>query len=59
MVGVMLPRYGSIQFGLENSPPSLEILCTETGERLGGKRAAIQFYHDRRSKDEILITQQT
>ena len=44
-------RYDSIRFGLENSPSPLEVLNTETGESLGGKKAAIQFYYDRRQTD--------
>jgi len=44
-------KYDSIRFGLENSPSPLEVLNTETGESLGGKKAAIQFYYDRRQTD--------
>ena len=47
VVTCLIVRYGSIQFGLANSPPALEIFSSDTGESLGGKRAAIQFYHDR------------
>lgn len=38
-------RYESIKFGAESrASPWLEITDEETGQPLGGKRAAIQFY---------------
>ena len=49
---IVTSRYASLQFGLENSPPSQEIFSSDSGERLGGKKAAIQFYHDTRMKTE-------
>ena len=47
-------RYDSLRFGLENSPsPATPQILSDTGELLGGKRAAIQFYHDRRRKNDL------
>ena len=38
-------RYESIKFGAESrASGGLEILDQETGQPLGGKRAAIQYY---------------
>ena len=49
-------RYQAIQYGSERSGESLVIVDKETGELLGGKRAAIQFYHDRQIKEQIDTT---
>ena len=38
-----LIRYESLKYGVENSARGLEIKDPETGELLGGKRAAIQY----------------
>ena len=32
----------------------LTIVDEETGELLGGKRAAIQFYHDKQKREELV-----
>ena len=45
-------RYQAIKFGSERRGESLVIVDKETGALLGGKRAAIQFYHDRQIKAE-------
>ena len=38
-----MTRYESLRYGVENSARGLEIKDPETGELLGGKRAAIQY----------------
>eukprot|EP00092_Neocalanus_flemingeri_P087703 GFUD01110737.1.p1 GENE.GFUD01110737.1~~GFUD01110737.1.p1 ORF type:complete len:168 (+),score=30.21 GFUD01110737.1:124-627(+) len=48
-------KYQAIQFGKLNSlgpGKGLTIVDRETGEVLGGKRAAIQFYHDQKTRNE-------
>ena len=44
-------RYQAIQFGSERMGKGLVIVDKESGELLGGKRAAIQFYHDKQNKE--------
>merc|ERR1712179_277237 len=46
-------KYQAIQFGSERVGEGLVIIDGETGELLGGKRAAIQFYHDKQSKGNV------
>ena len=38
-------RYESLKYGVENAARGLEIRDPETGELLGGKKAAIQYYY--------------
>merc|ERR1719154_143458 len=41
-------KYGAIQFAGEQAVPGgIAVTDSESGDLLGGKRAAIQFYHDR------------
>ncbi len=40
-----MTRYESLKYGMENSARGLEIKDPETGELLGGKRAAIQYHY--------------
>ena len=42
-LSLYLIRYESLRYGVENSARGLEIKDPETGELLGGKRAAIQY----------------
>ena len=44
-------RYQAIQFGSERVGKGLTIVDRETGDLLGGKKAAIQFYHDKQNKE--------
>merc|ERR1719187_1147615 len=44
-------KYQAIQFGSERMGKGLVIIDKDTGELLGGKRAAIQFYHDKQSEE--------
>ena len=46
-------RYESMKFGVENSKRTrgLEIRDQETGQLLGGKRAAIQYFYTQRYGD--------
>ena len=44
-------RYQAIQFGSEMMGKGLVIVDKESGKLLGGKRAAIQFYHDKQNKE--------
>ena len=46
-------RYESLKYGVENAlARGLEIKDTETGELLGGKRAAIQYHYSVKYGDE-------
>lgn len=41
-------KYEAIQFGKEKATnPGMAVTDSDSGDLLGGKRAAIQFYHDR------------
>ena len=44
-------RYESLKYGMENKGTGFRIYDKETGELLGGKRAAIQFYYDSKYGD--------
>ena len=46
-------KYQAIQFGRKRVGEDLAITDGETGELLGGKRAAIKFYHDKQSKGNV------
>ena len=44
---IPISRYQAIQFGSEKMGEGLVIMDKETGQLLGGKKAAIQFYYDK------------
>jgi len=44
-------KYQAIEYGSVRMGKGLTIMDEETGELLGGKRAAIQFYHDRQKRE--------
>ena len=46
----ILWRYDSLKFGVEQRGETFSIIDSETGELLGGKKAAIQYYYDSKYK---------
>ena len=50
-------RYESLKYGVENAARGLEIRDPATGELLGGKKAAIQYYYSIKYGDKAQWTE--